>query len=308
MPVYNCERYLDAAIRSIRDQTFTDFEFVIVNDGSKDASLDIIRRHAAEDSRIVVLDQPNGGIVSALNAGLAVCQGQYIARMDGDDVSAPNRLHKQLDYMLVNPDVVLLGARVQLICPYGIPLNYKEMFKDYGFETDHNKIDWRLLRGFGGAVVHPVSMMRRSAIDAVGGYRAEYCKVEDLDLFLRLALVGRVTNLPDCLLDYRQHMGSTNHMKQAEQKRLAMSVIREASLARGLPPPPEDLMNWTTPNHVTTLHDWTQNALRTARIDAAWRHAAAALRVKPISRNGWRNLASCMLCTLRLNRGPRGIG
>lgn len=296
MPVYNCERYLDEAIRSIRDQTFTNFEFVIVNDGSKDNSLEIIRRHAEEDSRIVFLNRQNGGIVDALNAGLEVCRGRYIARMDGDDVSYPNRLRQQVDYLDAHPDVVLLGSRVQLSCANGVPLRHRGMFRELGLDREHKAIVDRLLTGFGAAVVHPACMMRRDAIDEVGGYRRPFRWVEDLDLFLRLSMVGQLANLSECLLLYRQQLASTNHTKQEEQKRLALSAIREAARTMGLPEPPDRTMHWKLPNHVTTMHDWTANALLGQRLDAAWLHALAALRMKPISRNTWRNLALCLLC------------
>ncbi|MEO1235937.1 MAG: glycosyltransferase family 2 protein, partial [Planctomycetota bacterium] len=115
MPVYNCGVYLDAAVRSVRDQTWTDLELVAVNDGSTDGSLDVLQRHADEDERVVVIDQPNGGIVAALNAGLARCRGAFIARMDGDDVAYPHRLERQLAWMRAHPEAVAVGCQTRVI-------------------------------------------------------------------------------------------------------------------------------------------------------------------------------------------------
>ena len=99
MPVYNGEKFLKEAIESILSQTFTDFEFIIVNDGSIDSSLKIIREYANRDSRIKIIDQKNTGIIGALNNALKASKGTYIARMDSDDISNPDRLKKQIEYI-----------------------------------------------------------------------------------------------------------------------------------------------------------------------------------------------------------------
>src|SRR4051812_10668575 len=99
MPVYNCQRYLASAIGSILTQSYADFEFVIVDDGSTDRSREIIEGFAKKDSRVKLISRPNTGIVGALNDGVAAARGKYIARMDADDISMPERFQKQLDYM-----------------------------------------------------------------------------------------------------------------------------------------------------------------------------------------------------------------
>lgn len=202
MPVYNCEPYLDEAIRSIRGQTFADFEFVIVNDGSTDGSLDTIRRHAAEDPRIVMLDRPNGGIVDALNAGLETCRGEFIARMDGDDVALQERFDVQIKFLDSNPGVVAVGTQFQMIDYQGCPLSKSSFPTEPDLVLDH------LIRFAGVGLQHPTVMVRHDAIKAAGGYRQQYEYAEDTDLFYRLANYGGLANVSRCLLLYRQHSES----------------------------------------------------------------------------------------------------
>src|ERR1700730_9938332 len=109
MPVFNNDRYIVEAVESILNQTVTDFEFVIVDDGSTDQTGTILAGYESRDPRIRGIRQKNGGIVSALNSGMAFCRGEYIARMDSDDISEPNRFSLQMDYLDNNPDCVVGG-------------------------------------------------------------------------------------------------------------------------------------------------------------------------------------------------------
>ena len=186
MPVYNSEPYLRAAVESIINQTFSQWELIAVDDSSPDGSLAILHEYAARDSRIRVLSRANTGIVGALNDGIALARANYIARMDGDDVSLPERLERQVAYLDAHPKCVLLGTHVLRVDPAGLPI---------GPETqplDHAGILARLLEGFAGTLTHPSVVIRCSALAAVGGYREQYQWVEDFDLFLRLrALLPR---------------------------------------------------------------------------------------------------------------------
>src|ERR1700726_1508117 len=112
MPVYNAERYVAEAVESILSQTFADFEFIIIDDGSKDRSLAILEEYAARDPRIRLVSRPNTGIVKALNQGLALASGELVARMDADDIAMPERLAKQRDYLADHPECVMVGSRV----------------------------------------------------------------------------------------------------------------------------------------------------------------------------------------------------
>src|SRR5512135_1833139 len=122
MPVYNAERYIARAVESILGQTFGDFEFLILDDGSTDGSLEILRRYANHDPRIRLTSRPNKGLPPSLNELVDQARGEFIARMDADDVALPERFARQVEYLRAHPDCVLVGSRVQLVDPEGDPL------------------------------------------------------------------------------------------------------------------------------------------------------------------------------------------
>ncbi|MGE3306516.1 MAG: glycosyltransferase family 2 protein [Rhizobiaceae bacterium] len=196
LPVRDGEKYIDAAIASIRAQTFGDFELLVIDDGSRDGTAAIVERHAAADPRIRLL--PNGGaggLVSALNFALSQAQAPLIARMDADDIAMPDRFERQMARMLAEPDLQVLGG------------GYIEIDGD-GREgpavtppQTHDEIVRVLQRV--NCIAHPTVLMRRPALEAVGGYREAYVRAEDYDLWLRLAEHGRLGNLPEPLIRYR---------------------------------------------------------------------------------------------------------
>ena len=214
MPVYNGRRYLEAAIDSIRCQTFQEFELVVVDDGSNDGTGPLIARVAQQDARIRVLFGHNTGIVSALNDGLAACTGEFIARMDADDFALLDRLAMQVDYLAVHIDCVALGAAVLLTDPEGRPL------KTYCPRQLHSEIEAELAGGNGGAMIHPTVMFRRNALLRCGGYCEKYNFIEDLDLFVRLLDFGELSNLAKVLLHYRQHPRSVNHVVESRSRQI----------------------------------------------------------------------------------------
>jgi glycosyltransferase involved in cell wall biosynthesis len=289
MPVYNAARYLTEAVESILAQTFRNFEFVIVNDGSTDRSTRILERFAKRDARIHLITRPNTGIVGALNDGLQYCKCDLIARMDADDVSMPERFERQLAFMDAHPQVACLGTRVLGIDPYGGVL----------FTSDHalthEQIDAGLLRGSGWSIVHPAAMMRKNAVLAVGGYRKEFQWAEDLDLFLRLAETAKLANLPDVLLQYRQHPDSVNRTKQNEQVRVITAVVHEAHKRRSL----SIDSHWTfTPAPVLPkdkqLRSWAWKALGEGKVSIARKYALAAWQSSPLNVESWRALICAM--------------
>jgi glycosyltransferase involved in cell wall biosynthesis len=289
MPVYNCAPYLEEAIWSIRRQTFTDLEFIIVNDGSIDDSPAIIRRHAAADSRIVLIDQPNRGLAPAINSGVSAARGKYIARMDGDDIAWPERFARQLSELDKDPDLMVVGGRVRLCCPAGLSLGV-----EYGDTTSHEAIEEALLRAR-SPIVHPAATMRADAVQAVGGYRNEYSTVEDLDLFLRLARVGRLGNVPEVVLTYRQHLGSTRYTDSSIQMERATKAVKEGHAARGIPLPEGFKPDWPSTSPVATLRRWAKNALSHGRLDLARVYTWQALRFQPISPRTWKRAMEVML-------------
>ncbi|MEA2735824.1 MAG: hypothetical protein QOE14_2275, partial [Humisphaera sp.] len=146
MPVYNAARYLAEAVESILAQTFRDFEFVIVDDGSTDRSPAMLDEYAKRDSRIRIIRRPNTGIVGALNDAIAESKAALIARMDADDVSLPDRLEKQVAYLRDHAECVALGSRVVGIDPYGCVLFQSE------HKLTHEEIDAELLNGVGWSI------------------------------------------------------------------------------------------------------------------------------------------------------------
>ena len=227
MPVYNAAAYVRQAAASILGQTFADFEFIVIDDGSTDDSRDILAGLAAADPRLRLVSRPNTGYTRALNEALSLARGTYVARMDADDVALPDRLRQQVDYLRAHPEAVLVGSRIMTIDPYGIPLYEPDHC------LDHEGIERQLLDGVGWAIVHPAAMMVRQAVADLGGYRPEMEPSEDLDLFLRLAERGRIANLPTVLLHYRQHVKSVNHTRTAAQQAAARRIVAEAYQRRG---------------------------------------------------------------------------
>lgn len=196
MPVFNGSVYLVDAISSILEQTYRDFEFVIINDGSTDNSLDIINEFSGKDSRIRVIDQENCGLPSALNRAIKESEGSLIARMDADDVSVPDRFEKQLALMNRN-DFALVGAGICRINQAGSSDGVRL------FPTEHSKIATVL--PMRNCICHPSVIFRRDLFLEVGGYDVNYRNSQDYDLWLRLIDKGQFYNMKEPLLKYRRH-------------------------------------------------------------------------------------------------------
>ncbi len=222
MPVFNAQRYVADAVESILQQDSVDFEFLIVDDGSTDSTFEILKRYALADKRIRLWSRENTGYVFALNELLSVARGQFIARMDADDVAAKERLWQQRIFLESHTDCICVGSRVNVIGPEGEPIGPRvEQF-------DHADIDEALLAANAFAMVHPSCMYRATAIRYVGGYDTTLAIAEDIDLFLKLAEIGRLANLRSCLLNYRMHAASVTHSKLVESHETTSRVINLA--------------------------------------------------------------------------------
>jgi hypothetical protein len=196
LPVYNGAADVEQAVLSILAQTYTDFELLIINDGSKDSSAEILAR--LHDPRIRLVHQENMGLAATLNRGIALARGRYIARQDQDDLSLPTRLEKQWTYLESNPDCALVGTRAE------IWVGDEPSDRMHDHPTEHAHILFDLL--FDNPFVHSSVMMRREAVEAVGGYSTDPVRQppEDYELWSRLARHYKVANLPDRLLIYRE--------------------------------------------------------------------------------------------------------
>jgi glycosyltransferase involved in cell wall biosynthesis len=207
MGVHNGLPYLPEAVESILRQTFADFEFIIVDDGSTDGSGAWLEAKAKEDPRIRLIRQENIGLTKALNRGLAMARGEFVARMDADDIALPQRFEIQVQTLRDQPDLVLLGSEVEITDEHGWPLIVR------GHVAEHAEIRRRLLAGDGGALTHPAVIFRAEAARAIGGYDERMTTTQDIDFFIRLSEVGRASNVPHVLLRWRQHPESSNHRR-----------------------------------------------------------------------------------------------
>lgn len=220
LPVYNAGRYLSDALDSILNQTFTDFELLIVNDGSSDGSSETLDQYARLDSRIRLWHRPNAGLVPALNFMLREARADLVARMDADDVAMPERFALQVASFAHDPNLVLVGGQIELIDKVSRRIGL------LGQPLTHEEIDDCHLRGH-TSVCHPTAMFRRGAVTDLGGYREKFMLAEDLDLWLRLAEVGELRNLPELVLQYRVHDQSVSSKRQAAQADVSFKVCAE---------------------------------------------------------------------------------
>jgi glycosyltransferase involved in cell wall biosynthesis len=285
MPLYNTERHLAAALDSVLAQTFADFEIIAVDDGSKDGTLKILRDYETRDSRLRVLSRPNTGIVGALNDGLAMARAEFISRMDGDDLCLPQRFAAQVNYLRQHPECVLVGSQVLLVDPEGAPISPHRQTRFTHDEIDHDHLN----RGW--PVIHPAVMMRREAVEKIGGYREQYKWLEDLDLFLRLAEIGKLANLPDTLLKYRLHFQSVCHTRFDVQGPLKMKLYAETRRRRG-ESVNDDMPKLPTEKSESEIHRmWAWWALKAGNVSTARKHALKTVQQAPFSGESWRIVA-----------------
>jgi len=220
MPVYNGERFIVEAVRSVLAQSFSDFELLVVDDGSTDRTPALLAADQAADPRLLVHRQPsNKGFLAALEAGCARARGRYIARMDADDVSLPERLACQVAFLDAHPEVGVVGSAIQVIDGSGVRGRIKSYPSGSGLAA------WSMV--FFNALAHPATMLRRTAFEAAGGYPAG-CSggTEDYAIFLEISRKSRLTNLPDVLLLYRVWGGNMTHLKWEAQERDAVRLLR----------------------------------------------------------------------------------
>jgi GT2 family glycosyltransferase len=289
MPVYNAERYLTEAVESILSQTFTDFEFLIFDDGSTDRSLAILRTYAERDTRVHLFPRLHKGYVPWLNEGIHVARGEYIARMDADDISLPERLTRQVQYLRTHPDYVALGCSMLVVDADGLPLT------EFIQNTEHETIEADMLEGRHGVIGHPTCMMKRSALLSIGCYREDYEPIEDFDLWFRLAERGRLANLPEVLFKYRLHHANVVFTQVDRQGQHADRIITEARLKRGLKPLSHTVWGFTTPTLAGRHQIWAWYAAGGGHRKTAIKHALIALSVGPLNLKSWIVIVRCCL-------------
>jgi glycosyltransferase involved in cell wall biosynthesis len=194
LPVYNASKYLGEAIQSVLDQTFTDFELIIINDGSTDNSQSIIE--SFDDNRIRVYHKPNTGLIETLNLGVSYSHANWIARMDADDICSVNRFEEQRKYF--NDEVAVIGSQAFLIDANG------KIYGETKFPINHNEIIAQLTKQT-STIIHPSVIINKSFIEKAGGYDPKMHVAEDYDLWLRISNIGRIINVNQKLLSLRKH-------------------------------------------------------------------------------------------------------
>jgi glycosyltransferase involved in cell wall biosynthesis len=209
LPIYNCEKYIKFAVESILNQTFLDFELLIIDDASTDSTLSIVKKY--QDSRIKLIEKrTNSGYTTSLNLGLKLAKGKYIARMDGDDICFNERFEKQFSFLESNQDVIVCGSSSIIIgsdSVVSVPENYE-------------LIKLALLRG--NCMIHPSVMIRKKTIDDFSiTYDSSKEPAEDYDLWVRLAMIGKFHNLQEVLIQYRIHENQVSNIQNENQRNIS---------------------------------------------------------------------------------------
>ena len=293
MSVYNADRFVAAAVESILDQTFKNFEFLIVDDGSTDRSHSILKRYAAQDARIRLFRRPNAGYAKALNDLVHLSRGNFVARMDADDVAQPDRFRLQVARLQQEPDLVCVGGAHGMIDEKGRWLTCLAM------PETHEEIQTLALAGH-TPINHPCAMMRRSAVLQVGGYNVAMSPCEDLDLWLRLGEMGRLANLKEMVLKYRIHAGSVSERQGVLQNQKAREACEQAWRRRGIKngkfeatapwrPSPDRCSRYS----FMLRYGWW--AFNSGQRLTAIIYGLKAIRLLPVRLNGWQLVANAIV-------------
>ncbi len=235
MSNYNTpEEFLREAIESILNQTYSDFEFIIVDDCSTDNSLDIIASY--DDPRIVLLkNEENLGITKSLNRALKIAKGEYVARMDGDDIALPERFEKQVALLTENPDVIVCGTWVELIGDGASELKEKNSCKKLPDRETHQI---NLLFGNHLNIVHPAAMFNHRLLKENGiTYNENYIFAQDYRMWVECSKSGRLANVSEILFKYRIHGKAVSVSKKAVQTECTKNIMAEQLSWLGLEMP-----------------------------------------------------------------------
>lgn len=297
IPCYNTARYLRQTVESVLAQTCADFELILLDDGSSDSTKQLLGELRQRDPRIRTHSRDNNGIVDTRNELLSMAHGQFISWHDSDDLMTPCRLERQLARFHEDPSLVWVGGACALTDPEGLPI------RTHAFPEDHAAIckimEIEIGCYFGS------TLMRRGTIEKLGGFRQPFRISEDFDLVLRMSEVGRVANIPEVVLIYRQHMASTaNHGRQrcAAYSRLVRQLAaerRESGTDRLQRGEPVDLDFTGLPseksNRIETHRRWAWWALQDGHLKTARKYALHSLREAPLALESWKLLA----CSVR---------
>ncbi|MBD2022176.1 glycosyltransferase family 2 protein [Leptolyngbya sp. FACHB-36] len=287
LPAYNSQRYVAETVESILAQTMSDFELIIIDDGSTDDTLKILQQYAAKDSRIRLSSHENQGVSRTRNQLLAQAQGEIIAVMDADDVALPDRFARQLEFLQTHPEVVCVGAAHEVIDEEGRLLTCLIL------PEDDAEIQRQALAGH-GSICHPCAMIRRSALLQVGGYDERLLSAHDLDLWLKLGEVGQLANLKDVLMRYRINTQSVSAKNPKEQRDEARMACEWAWQRRNIEGRFEAAEPWRPSDDRASRHQFTLQyawwAFYSHRRGTALHYILRAIRLKPFAIENWQLL------------------
>lgn len=285
MAVYNGDQYLRDAIESILNQTLRDFEFIIINDGSTDLTNKIIDEYVKSDSRIVVITRENKGLVASLNEGISLAKSDLIARMDSDDISLPERLINQYNFMKFHPDVVCVGSDPIIIDEDGDELIHLKT------PASNAEIQQKLLSGH-CPIEHPSVMYRRKIVIELGFYREEYQTAEDYDLWLRMGEVGNLANINKPLIKYRYVSTSISAKNQDKQLLATKKACEGALKRRNLQVPFTAMNNWRASDNKYSRYEFAMKfgwwAFQGNNKRTAIKYAKRAIKIIPWRLEGWK--------------------
>jgi glycosyltransferase involved in cell wall biosynthesis len=223
MNVRNGGMLLTDALRSLTSQTFSDFELIVVNDGSTDETAEVLEAWRRQDNRILVYHHDPAGIVSAANFGCSRARAKYVARMDADDVSLPDRFERQLEFLVRNPEVTLVGGAAAVVDPRGLRIG--------GMAPPCDSATIASCLREANCFINSTVMFARNAFERCGGYRAAFEPSEDYDFFLRMSERYPLANLGEDLVHYRVHSGQVSG-RRVEQQAITAAGAREAARLR----------------------------------------------------------------------------
>jgi GT2 family glycosyltransferase len=213
---YNAEDFIEEAVESILRQSNKEFEYVVADDGSTDKTLSILKRYAVKDTRIVLIEKDHSGLTASLNVGLELAKGEWIARLDADDVAMPERLSHQLKFVQDNDDVVLLGGGCIEVNTIGAPV------KKHTYPQEHSALINRLENG-AAFFPHSSAFFNKEVLMKMGGYNPKFTSAQDLDMFLRIGETAPMACLPMPVVKLRKHPQMISNTNQGRlQPTLAM--------------------------------------------------------------------------------------
>lgn len=212
LSTYNEEKYIAKSIQSILDQTYPYFEFIIVNDGSTDSTLQIVKSFT--DPRIVVIDKPNSGLPDSLNRGITAAKYDWIARMDGDDIATHDRFERQVSY--IKEDSAVIGGQFISINEMGDPISGKVSNKPLSYAKCRSALFFGM-----SPLAHPTVLVKKELLIKYGGYDVNFRAAQDVELWSRLVPFVKIINIPEPILFYRQHTNNITNKRKDLQRKLA---------------------------------------------------------------------------------------